>query len=100
LAIVFSRSIAIPLWAVGFGAAALSGPSRTATSLAVLLGVAGVTCGFLCIARWSRRTRPASGLSLEAGATGDEALHLVRMDDDGWQMPQQPATVVTPIQTR
>jgi hypothetical protein len=114
MAIIFHRGLAIPLWAVAFGAIALSTPPPVMPSLTVLLGIAVIAVALPAIVRWRRASRPPvevlpavdqdpGGAAIIVNAStctrslaevidarivkGDDAADLVRMDDDGgWQM--------------
>jgi hypothetical protein len=116
MALVFHRRLAIPLWALAFFAVALTAPAPATLALIVVLGIAVSAFtipGLVPSLRASpsvvqflltgkRRTRSAA-TAMAAGAcvgtletpnrtTADDALDLVRMDDDGgWQMPRPPA---------
>jgi hypothetical protein len=120
MALVFHRRLAVPLWAIAFFAVALA-PSSPATvvltppiTLFVILAVA--TAAIAGAISWLRTSRSlvrvlSSGHGIKVspaitlaagtcvrtvvepnGGTPDDALDLVRMDDDGgWQLLRPPA---------
>jgi hypothetical protein len=121
MAFVFQRRLAIPLWAIGFLAVALTAPPtatlfvmRPITVFAIgAVGIAAIVFVMVGSIPWLRtsrppvrvlpsrhRDRPSTAVTLAAGTAvrtldepnrnaADDALDLVRMDDDGgWQMPR------------
>jgi hypothetical protein len=115
VALVFHRGLTVPLWAVAFGAVALTAPPRFMPSFTALIGIAVVASTMMAMIRWWRASRPMlvavvpaarsnmaqhCGIVMTAGTrarTLEQAIHprmqepndaidLVRMDDDGgWQ---------------
>ncbi len=97
MALVFHRRLAVPLWALAFFAVALTVPPPATLSLIAAVAIAVTTRG-LVHALSPRRHQGSAAISIAAGTcvrTLDEpnrdidqdALDLVRMDDDGgWQM--------------
>ena len=104
MAFVFHRRLAMPVWAVAFFTVAFTAPP--AATLFLMPGAIP----------WWRMSRapvrvlptghvdqPSAAITRTAGTgvctldephrgTADDALDLVRMDDDGgWQMPRPPA---------
>ena len=120
MALMFHRRLAIPLWALAFCTIALAAPEPAtlllmAPSTRFALAVVGIAVMFFTIARAipGLRTSPSlarvyprdkttAGLVVAAEAhartldeperrTAEDALDLVRMDDDGgWQMATPP----------
>ena len=121
MALVFQRRLAIPLWVAAFFTVALTAPSTatlflmpptTAFAIAAV-GIAAIVFLKLGAIAWLRTSGslvrvpsgyqdPASaGIVVAAGTCvrkldepteADDALDLVRMDDDGgWQMARPPA---------
>ena len=93
MALVFHRRLAIPLWAFAvFTVARIQGlvPSLRPWPSVVQLLLTGKwrTCSeATAVAGASART-----LDTPNRTTAEDALDLVRMDDDGgWQMPRPPA---------
>ena len=80
--LVFHRRLAIPLWAIAFFTVALTAPSHatpflmppTALFVIAALGIAAIT---VAAATWVRT------LDEPNRSEADDALSLVRMDDDG-----------------
>ena len=122
MASVFHRGFAIPLWAVAFVAVALTAPLRPIPPVPVLLGIAVIALTMMAMVQWRRTSRVPvevrstrrsdrahAGIIMttmsarrrvrtidsEASAPApapDDALDLVRMDDDGgWQMAREAA---------
>ena len=112
MAFVFQRRLAIPLWAIAFLAVALTAPPTTVLAIAAV-GIAAIVFVMVGSIPWLRtsrtpvrvvpsrhRERPSTAITLAAGTAvrtldepnrnaADDALDLVRMDDDGgWQMPR------------
>ena len=96
--VVFHRTLAIPLLAIGFIAAALIAPPPV-TLFVLALAIAVRAFAMPKAAPWlpSAPTKPAAQHAVtardaSADTTPDDALDLVRMDDDGgWQMaPRRP----------
>lgn len=119
MAFVFHRRLALPLWAMAFFAVALTAPPRT-TLFLMVLGIALMAFTMLGSAPWLRsspsgvqvlshagRINRTGPISVGAGAcvrtpdepntsSGEDALDLVRMDDDGgWQMAPNAGRPVT-----
>ena len=113
MALVFHRWLRIPLWALALFTVALTAPAPatfTVLGIAVMaLIMPGLVrwlraspSGVQCLLTGKRRTRSAA-TAVVAGAcvrtldrpsrpTAEDALDLVRMDDDGgWQIAQPPA---------
>jgi hypothetical protein len=119
---VFHRRLAIPLWAIALFTVALTAPQPATLLLppTTLFAIAAVAIAAIVFSMpgaipWLRtsralvRVRPsghrdhASAVIIAAGTCvrtldepnrreRDDALDLVRMDDDGgWQMPRPPA---------
>ena len=116
MALLFQRGLAIPLWGIAFLAIALVGPPRPMPPVTVLLGIAVFALTMMAIARWRRPsgahvlvpapvfgrfhagiimttmsagTRARAGDRATTALAPDDAIDLVRMDDDGgWQMRQ------------
>jgi hypothetical protein len=114
MAIVFRRSLALPLWAIAFGAVALSTLPGVMPPLMALLGIVAIASIMIAMVRWLRTSPPLvevmsavnvdtahAGIIMTAGTRTrtldeamsahihepDNAVDLVRMDDDGgWQM--------------
>jgi hypothetical protein len=131
MALVFHQGLAIPLWAIALCAIALTSPSRPLPSVTVLLAVSVIASMMMVMCRWlgtprpllvgpvpSRDTRPA-GLIVSVVPEGmcvgmlqrsremptqeetDDALDLVRMDDDGgWRVPLEPSLTESRPPTR
>ena len=116
MAFVFHRRLAIPLWAMAFFAVALTAPPPATPSLIVVLGIALIAFTISGLVPWlhaspavvqvlsngKRPTRSAATIVITGAcvrtldepnrSSADDALDLVRMDDDGaWQMGQPPA---------
>jgi hypothetical protein len=116
MAFVFHRRLAIPLWAMAFFAVALTAPPPATLSLIVVLGIAVIAFTISGLIPWlraspsvvqvlstgKRPTRSAATIVITGAcvrtldepnrSTVDDALDLVRMDDDGgWQMARPPA---------
>jgi hypothetical protein len=120
MALVFHRRLAVPLWAIAFFAVALMPPSPATLVLMppitlfliAAVGSAAIAGGI----SWLRTSRllvrvlpsghgdqvsPAITMAARTrvrtltepdGGTADDALDLVRMDDDGgWQLVRPPA---------
>ena len=110
MALVVHRRLALPLWATGFLAVGLNAPPP-----ATLLVIAALAIGAIALAMpavpWlrprrslvpvlssGRQDKTSAAITMGAGTcvrtldepnrhTADDALDLVRMDDDGgWQM--------------
>ena len=116
MAFVYLRRLAIPLWAIAFFAVALTAPPPATLFLIVVVGIAVIAFTISALNPWLRAspsvvqvlstgkqpTRSAAAV-VTTGAcvrtldepnrsTPDDALDLVRMDDDGgWQMARPPA---------
>jgi hypothetical protein len=114
MAFVFHRRLAIPLWAMAFFAVALS--TAPATPFLIVFGVAVIAFTIARLVPWSRTSRSvvhvvsdrqldkrSAAISMNRGTcvrtleeadvnTAEDAIDLVRMDDDGgWQMARPPA---------
>ena len=131
MAVVFQRRLAMPVWVVAFFTIALTAqPAATLMPPAAVVAIAAVGIAVIAflmpaaITRW-RRSRslvrvvpseypnPASARIVAAARTGvrklyksnateaDDALDLVRMDDDGgWQMPPPAAPIAKKAASR
>jgi hypothetical protein len=78
MALVLHRRLAIPLWAVAFFTVAVT---ASAPATLFLLAVFGIAAGGTCVRALGEPKRNAA----------DDALDLVRMDDDGgWQRTRPP----------
>jgi hypothetical protein len=116
MAFVFHRRLAIPLWAMAFFAVALAAPPPFTPFLIAVLGVAVIAFTIAGLVPWLRTSRSvihvvshrqrdkrSAAISINRGTcvrtldeanmnTAEDALDLVRMDDDGgWQMARPPA---------
>jgi hypothetical protein len=116
MAFVFQRRLATPLWAMAFFAVALTAAPSATLFLVMALGIAVMAFTMLGLVRWLRSSPSvAQALSYRNGqkrgaaitaapgarvrtpddatmSTAEDALDLVRMDDDGgWQMARPPA---------
>jgi hypothetical protein len=116
MAFVFHRQLGIPLWAMAFFAVALTAPPPARRFLITLVGIAVIAFAIRGLVprlrasrsivqvhsdreRQTRRTpttvvAAASVRALDEAnrITPEDALDLVRMDDDGgWQMARPPA---------
>ena len=115
--LMFHRRLAIPLWTMAFIAVALTALAPAALSLVVVLGIALIAFTISGLVRWLRASPSVvQSFQMEAGIRGvrhvvvagacvrtlgephrrteedEDALDLVRMDDDGgWQMARPPA---------
>jgi hypothetical protein len=120
--LMFHRRLVIPLWALAFFTVALTAPPPATLSLiAVLSLIAGLGIAVIAftipglvpglraspsvvqVLSDGKRHRRGAATIVVAGtcvrtldelnpSTPDDALDLVRMDDDGgWQMPRPPA---------
>jgi hypothetical protein len=117
MAFVFHRRLAIPLWAMAFLAVALTARPPAAPFLMAVLGVAVIALTIAGLVPWLRTSRSAvnrishrqrnkrsAAIAVDRGTyvrtleeadvnTAQDALDLVRMDDDGgWQMARPPAS--------
>jgi hypothetical protein len=115
MTMVFARGLFVPLCGAAVFAMALSTPQRLMPFLAGLLGIGLLTAAVVAIARAWRASHPqrnvrrttysqAPVIAVAVGAyvrtldqaldpgtpDTDDALDLVRMDDDGWQMTRPP----------
>ena len=115
MAFVFHRQLAIPLWAMAFFAAALTAPGPATLSLIVVLWIVVMASTISGLVPWlraspsvvpvlsnekrytrRRATRVVTGACVRTldernRSTADDALDLVRMDDDrGWEMVRPP----------
>ncbi len=119
MALVFHRGLAVPLWAIAFFAVVLAAPPRPVPPVTVLLGMAVLALTMMAMLQWRRSralvhvapvTRPdrahagiimttvsarQRGWTVDRAPSApapDDALDLVRMDDDGgWQMAREAA---------
>ena len=121
MALEFHRGLAIPLWAIAFCAVALSSPSRLLPLVTALLGFAliapmlmtmvrrlGILRPVMAAAPMAGRIRGGAGPILNGGTgtrvrtvesasqarteEANDALDLVRMDDDGgWRVALDPS---------
>jgi hypothetical protein len=116
MAFVFHRRLALPLWAMVFFTVALTASPSAMPFLMAVLGIAVIAFTTAGLVPWLRTTRSAvhvashrqphkrsAAPSMAGGAcvrtleepsvsTAQDALDLVRMDDDGgWQMACPPA---------
>ena len=112
MAFVFHRGLALPVWAMAFFAVALTAPPPARPFL-MILGIALMAFALSGLAPWLRPSRSVvQGLSqgsrqrrkapvnvaagacvrtldepITSSASAEDALDLVRMDDDGgWQL--------------
>ena len=99
MAFVFDRSLVIPLWVLAFCAVVISAPMRLMPSLLMLVGIAIMASTMQAIVRWWRVSRsvvellPAREQVSRPPRTqeSDDAMDLVRMDDDGgWHIAHGP----------
>lgn len=128
MALVFHRGLAVPLWAIAFFAVALAAPPRTMPPVTALLGIVVLALTMMAMIQWRRtsralvevRPRPLTacdgahaGIIMTAAlsvgtrvrtvdpapSAPDDALDLVRMDDDdgGWQVAREPALPIVLI---
>jgi hypothetical protein len=91
MAFVFHRRLALPVGAMMVCIVALFASPRVTPLLAALLGIAVIAVAIQRLAPLFRPGRPAAPTpeGPDAGAAQD-ALDLVRMDDDGgWQMARR-----------
>ena len=111
MASVFHRQVTIPLWAVAFFAVALTAPPPATLSLIAVLGLTAIAFTTTGLVPWlrcscavasvrSQRLRHHGSAAISVAAapavptfdernrnTPQDALDLVRMDDDGgWQI--------------
>jgi hypothetical protein len=104
----FRCGVTLPLWAVASCAAALSAPQRVRPFLVTFVALGVIASTMPPILRRFGRLRKGAVVtaggrsgSLHAATrplTGDDALDLVRMDDDGgWQMARQSALARGPV---
>ena len=97
MAFVFQRRVAIPTTLFGIAAVGIAAMMRSIRWLRTSRAPVRVL-------RSRHRDRPSAAITVTAGtrvrtlaepnrsAADDDAMDLVRMDDDGgWQMPQRPA---------
>jgi hypothetical protein len=116
MAVVFHRRLAIPLWTMAFFAVALTARPPATPFLMGLLGIVAITFTIAGLVPWFRTSRSVAHLvshrhrdkgsaavSIDRGTsvrtldeakmnTAEDALDLVRMDDDGgWQITRPPA---------
>ena len=93
MALVFHRRLATPLWAIAFFTVALTAPPpttpflMTTTTLFVIaaVGIAAIVISMSGAKPWVRAIEEPNRRE------ADDALDLVRMDDDGgWQMTRPP----------
>jgi hypothetical protein len=117
MALVFHRGLAIPVWAVVFVAVVVTAPLRPMPPVPVLLGIAVIALTMMAMIQWRRTSRVPvevrplrrsdrahAGIIMTTMSAGrrvrtvdsapapDDALDLVRMDDDGgWQMSRETA---------
>jgi hypothetical protein len=111
MALVFQRRLAIPLWAIAFFTVALTAPPTATVFAIAAVGIAVIVFAIPGAISWLRTSRAlvrfvpsghhdqpsAAGTGVRTleesnRSTADDALDLVRMDDDGgWQMPRPPA---------
>jgi hypothetical protein len=116
MALVVHRRLAIPLWAMAFFAVALAASPPATPLVMAVLGVAVITLTIAGLVPWLRTSRSvvhvvshrqhdksSAAIAIDRGTcvrtldeanmnTAEDALDLVRMDDDGgWQMARPPA---------
>jgi hypothetical protein len=116
MAFVFDRRLAIPLWVIAFFTVALTAPPTAALFLmppttVFAIAAVGITAVVFLMpgsVPWLRTprtpvrvvpsdqsTRASAAITIAAGpgrTTADDALDLLRMEDDGgWQMARPPA---------
>jgi Na+-transporting NADH:ubiquinone oxidoreductase subunit NqrB len=88
MAIVFSRALVIPVWAIAFCVVALIAPPHLTPSVTALLGIAVIALTMTAMFGWWRARTLDEAIDVRALKT--DALDLVRMDDDGaWQAPRR-----------
>jgi hypothetical protein len=111
MALVFHRRLAIPLWVIAFFAVALTAPPPATLFLMppatlfliAVLGIAVIIFTMPGVLPPRQRARASAAITMAAGThartldepngsrRADDALDLVRMDDDGgWQMARPP----------
>ena len=98
MALVVHRRLALPLWAIGFLAVGLTAPPPATLLVIAALAIAAITLAMPAVIPWLRTCRslvPVLSITTGAGTgvrthddeptvnTADDALDLVRMDDDG-----------------
>ena len=101
MAFVFQRRLAIPLWAMAFFAVVLTAPPPATPFLLGVLGIAAIASTIAGLVPWLRASRSVAHvdrgtcvrtLDEAKGNAAQDALDLVRMDDDGgWQIARPPA---------
>lgn len=116
MAFAFHHRLALPLWAIAFFAVALTAPPPATPFLMAVFGVAVIALTIAGVVPWSRISRPvvhvvshrqlgkkSAAISIDRGTcvrtleeadvnTAEDAIDLLRMDDDGgWQMARRPA---------
>jgi hypothetical protein len=117
MALVFHRRVAIPLWAMAFFAVALTASPPATPFVMAVLGIAVIALTIAGLVPWLRTSRSvvhdvvshrqhdksSAAISIDRGTcvrtldeadinSAEDALDLVRMDDDGgWQMARPPA---------
>ena len=116
MAFVFQRRLAIPLWAMAFFAVVLAAPPPATPFLLGALGIAAIASTIAGLVPWLRASRSVADVgshrrrdkrraafSIDRGTcvrtldeakmnTAEDALDLVRMDDDGgWHIAGPPA---------
>jgi hypothetical protein len=116
MALVFQRRLAIPLWAIAFIMVALTVPPRSTLFVIAVVGMAMIIITMPRVVSWHtprsvarvlsprQRETSSAALTMAAGtyvrtldepkpSTVDDALDLVRMNDDGgWHMARPPVT--------
>jgi hypothetical protein len=91
MAFVFHRRLAIPLWMMALFAVAVTAPPPAPLALAAVLVIAAIAVTTPGLVAWLRGCVPLR-LDESTSHTDQDALDLVRMDDDGgWQMARPPA---------
>ena len=94
MALVFQRKLAIPLWAIALCIVALAArPTATLFLMPITTVLAIAAVGIAAIVFLMPRPIPRLRTLDEPNrSTADDALDLVRMDDDGgWQLTRPPA---------
>jgi hypothetical protein len=115
MALVFRRRLALPLWAIVFFTVALTASPPAGPFLIAVLAIAGIAFttrrlvprlrtarSVVHVVSHRQRHRSSAAISMVGGTcvrtldeanrnTAEDALDLVRLDDDGgWQMARPP----------
>ena len=99
MATVFHTELAIPLWLLALGVVALNASTRAMSLAIALVAIAPIVFTMLSAVQ---RGRLSLDDALDARTSrSDDAIGLVRMDDDGgWQMPPPPGAAGSPDSER